>query len=178
MRALALLPGVHLSLAGEGPERATLEALARELAPLVGADPSLAERAARLLGEHLGGDEDAARAIFENTDRVLLPGYFVRVRIPQGEPKASLLVPDAALGSDQGGRYLLVVNKDNVVEQRKVELGQQVDTLRVIESGITAEDRVIVGGLLRAIPGDKVDPQTQTASAAPAPPAPASGNAR
>ena len=120
----------------------------------------------------------AARAIFENTDRVLLPGYFVRVRIPQGEPKASLLVPDAALGSDQGGRYLLVVNKDNVVEQRKVELGQQVDTLRVIESGITAEDRVIVGGLLRAIPGDKVDPQTQTASAAPAPPAPASGNAR
>ncbi|AMN38963.1 efflux RND transporter periplasmic adaptor subunit [Rhodoplanes sp. Z2-YC6860] len=115
----------------------------------------------------------AVRAIFENTDRVLLPGYFVRVRVPLGEPKTSLLVPDVALGSDQGGRYLLVVNKDNVVEQRKVELGPQVDTLRVIDSGISADDRVVVGGLLRAIPGQKVDPQTQTASAAPA-----SSNAR
>lgn len=119
----------------------------------------------------------AARGIFENADRVLLPGYFVRVRVPLGEPTASLLVPDVALGSDQGGRYLLVVNKDNVVEQRKVELGPQVDTLRVIDSGIAAEDRVIVGGLLRAIPGQKVDPQTQTASAAPATP-PAPGNVR
>jgi RND family efflux transporter MFP subunit len=115
----------------------------------------------------------AARGIFENADRVLLPGYFVRVRVPQGEPSASLLVPDTALGSDQAGRYLLVVNKDNLVEQHKVEVGPQVDTLRVIESGIKADDRVIVGGLLRAIPGQKVDPQTQTASSAPAP-----GNAR
>jgi RND family efflux transporter MFP subunit len=120
----------------------------------------------------------AARGIFENTERVLLPGYFVRVRVPQGEPTASLLVPDTALGSDQGGRYLLVVNTDNLVEQRKVEVGPQADTLRVIESGIKADDRVIVGGLLRAIPGQKVDPQTQTASSASAPPAPASGNAR
>jgi RND family efflux transporter MFP subunit len=110
----------------------------------------------------------AARGIFENAERVLLPGYFVRVRVPQGEPTASLLVPDTALGSDQGGRYLLVVNKDNLVEQRKVEVGPQSDTLRVIENGIKADDRVIVGGLLRAIPGQKVDPQTQTASSAPA----------
>lgn len=115
----------------------------------------------------------AARAILENSGRVLLPGYFVRVRIPDGEPKTSLLVPDTALGSDQGGRYLLVVNKDNVIEQRKVELGPQVETLRVIDSGISAGDRIVVGGLLRAIPGQKVDPQTQTASAAPA-----SNNAR
>ena len=114
-----------------------------------------------------------ARGIFENADRVLLPGYFVRVRVPLGEPRNSLLVPDVALGSDQGGRYLLVVNKDNVVEQRKVEVGQQVDTMRVIDSGISADDRVIVGGLLRAIPGQKVEPQMQTASSAPA-----SGNAR
>jgi len=119
----------------------------------------------------------AARAIFENADRVLLPGYFVRVRVPLGEPRTSLLVPDAALGSDQGGRYLLVVNKDNLVEQRKVELGPQVDTLRVIDSGISAEDKIVVNGLLRAIPGQKVDPQTQTASPAPAAIAPASGNA-
>jgi multidrug efflux pump subunit AcrA (membrane-fusion protein) len=82
----------------------------------------------------------------------------VRVRIP-GPERNVLLIPDVALGSDQGGRYVLVASKDNVVEQRKVEIGPRVDTLRVIESGITVEDRVIVGGLLRAIPGQKVDPQ-------------------
>ena len=75
--------------------------------------------------------------------------------------RTSLLVPDVALGSDQGGRYVLIANKDNVVEQRKVEIGPLVDTMRVIESGLTAEDRVIVSGLLRAVPGEKVDPQTQ-----------------
>ena len=60
----------------------------------------------------------AARAILDNADRSLLPGYFVRVRIPS-EPEPALLVPDVALGSDQGGRYVLIVNKDNVVEQRR-----------------------------------------------------------
>ena len=69
----------------------------------------------------------AARAILQNPGRVLLPGYFVRVRIPLDAPQDALLVPDVALGSDQGGRYVLVVNKDNVVEQRKVEIGQLVD---------------------------------------------------
>ena len=106
----------------------------------------------------------AARAIFQNADRVLLPGYFVRVRVPLGEPRDSLLVPDVALGSDQGGRYVLVVNKGNIVKQRKVEIGVLVDTLRVIESGIASGDRVIVAGLLRAIPGQKVDPQMQSAA--------------
>jgi RND family efflux transporter MFP subunit len=108
----------------------------------------------------------AARAILENADGVLLPGYFVRLRIPLGEARNALLVPDVALGSDQGGRYLLVVNKDDVVEQRKVETGQLVDTMRVIESGIAADDRVLVSGLLRAIPGQKVEPQLQAAAAA------------
>ena len=107
----------------------------------------------------------AARAILQNADGLLLPGYFVRVRIPRGPPATALLVPDVALGSDQGGRYVLVVNKDNLVEQRKVELGPLVEAMRVIEKGIAADDRVIVSGLLRAIPGQKVDPQTQSASA-------------
>jgi RND family efflux transporter MFP subunit len=106
----------------------------------------------------------ATRAILQNANRQLLPGYFVRVRIPRGEARTALLVPDVALGSDQGGRYVLVVNKENVVEQRKVEVGPLVDTMRVIENGLTGEDRVIVSGLLRAIPGQKVDPQTQTAA--------------
>jgi hypothetical protein len=91
---------------------------------------------------------------------VLLPGSFVRIRVPFDE-KPALLVPDAALGSDQAGRYLLVVNADNVVEQRKVQTGQLDGELRVIESGIKADDKVVVAGLLRAIPGQKVDPQLQ-----------------
>ena len=106
----------------------------------------------------------AVRAILQNPDRVLVPGYFVRVRIAE-EPQQALLVPDVALGSDQGGRYVLVVNSDNVVEQRKVEIGAKVGELRAIESGLKPDDRVVVAGILRAIPGQKVDPQPQTPAA-------------
>jgi RND family efflux transporter MFP subunit len=103
----------------------------------------------------------AARGILSNPDRVLLPGFFVRVRVPFGEQNSALLVPDTALGSDQAGRYLLVVNADNVVEQRQVQIGPLDGGLRVIESGLKGDDRVVVAGLLRAIPGQKVDPQLQ-----------------
>ncbi len=106
----------------------------------------------------------AARAVLANADRVLLPGYFVRVRIP-AKPQPALLVPDVALGSDQAGRYVLVVNKDNVVEQRKVEPGQLVGDLRVIENGLTKDDRVVVGGIMRAIPGQKVDAEQGSVAA-------------
>jgi len=77
-----------------------------------------------------------------------------------------LLVPDVALGTDQAGRYVLVVNKDNVVEQRKVEPGQLVGELRVIDKGLAKDDRVVVGGIMRAIPGQKVDAEERTAAAA------------
>jgi RND family efflux transporter MFP subunit len=107
----------------------------------------------------------AARAILENSDRVLLPGYFVRVRIPF-RPRAALLVSDVAIGSDQGGRYVLIVNTDNVVEQRKVEPGQLIGELRVIEKGLTKDDRVVIGGIMRAIPGQKVEPELRTLAAA------------
>jgi len=100
----------------------------------------------------------AVRAVLKNPDGVLVPGYFVRVRVAADEEN-SLLVPDAALGSDQGGRYVLVVNKDNVVEQRKVTTGPRVGELRAIDSGLKADDRVVISGILRAIPGQKVDPQ-------------------
>lgn len=100
----------------------------------------------------------AARAVLENADRTLLPGYFVRVRIAS-QPEPSLLVPDVAIGSDQGGRYVLIVNKDNVVEQRRVEPAQSVGELRVIRTGLTKDDRVVVGGIMRAIPGQKVAPE-------------------
>ena len=108
----------------------------------------------------------AARGIFQNADRVLLPGYFVRVRIPVEQQSDALLVPDTALGSDQGGRYILSVNKDNVVERRDVKVGPLTDDLRVIDSGLAAEDRVVIAGVLRAVPGQRVDPQVQPAAAA------------
>lgn len=102
----------------------------------------------------------AVRGVVPNDKRVLLPGYFVRVRVPFDQEKSALLVPDTALGSDQGGRYLLVVNGDNVVEQRKVQIGPVDNGLRVIESGLKPDDRVVIAGLLRVIPGQKIDPQT------------------
>ena len=106
----------------------------------------------------------AVRAIFQNPKLTLLPGNFVRVRIPIDAGASALLVPDVALGSQQGGRYVLVVNSDNVVEQRPVTVGVLVGDLRVIESGLKPDDRVIVDGLLRAIPGNKVEPKMRPAS--------------
>jgi len=99
------------------------------------------------------------RARFDNPKSVLLPGYFVRVRVPSQDPRPAFLVPDVALGSDQGGRYVLVLNGDNVVEQRRVTIGQLADDLRVIESGLKADDRVVVDGIQNAIPGQKVAPE-------------------
>lgn len=108
-----------------------------------------------------------ARAVLDNPKNVLLPGYFVRVRVPLGPPADALLVPDSALGSDQSGRYVLTVGKDNVVEQKNVEVGVLEGRLRVIEKGLGADDRVVVNGVQRAVPGQKVDPQTAAATPAP-----------
>jgi RND family efflux transporter MFP subunit len=105
----------------------------------------------------------AARAELPNEQRLMLPGFFARVRVPLEETPA-LLVPSVALGADQAGRYLLVVDGDNVVQQRKVTVGQAVGEMAVVESGLKPDERVIIAGLLRAVPGQKVDPQTQTAA--------------
>jgi RND family efflux transporter MFP subunit len=105
----------------------------------------------------------AARAELENPTRLLLPGFFVRVRVPL-EQTPELLVPTVALGSDQTGRYVLTVDGENVVQQRKITTGAAVGDMTVVESGLKADERVVVNGLLRAIPGQKVDPQTQTAA--------------
>jgi RND family efflux transporter MFP subunit len=107
----------------------------------------------------------AARASLPNANRALIPGSFVRVRVPS-RPLPALLVPDTAIGADQGGRYVLIVNKDNVVEQRKVEAGQTRGNLRIVESGLTKDDRVVTGGIMRAIPGQKVAPELTTLQAA------------
>jgi RND family efflux transporter MFP subunit len=98
------------------------------------------------------------RGVFENADGVLLPGYYARVRVPVQEHVKAMLVPDTALSADQGGSYVLVVTADNVVEQRHVTTGSLDGTLRVIEHGLAPTDRVVVAGLQRAVPGQKVSP--------------------
>ena len=108
----------------------------------------------------------AGRAIIDNKDALLEPGLFVRVRIPKQLNVNSLLVPDVALGNNQQGRYLLVVDAKNVVEQRQVEVGELVDgALRIIKSGLKPDERVIVGGAMRALPGNTVVAVTASAAA-------------
>ena len=103
------------------------------------------------------------RAILRNSDRTLLPGIFVKMRLPMEKSAANaLLVPNNCLQEDQGGRYVLVLDKDNVTQQRYVQLGQQVGALRVITSGLTADDRVVIGELWRSSPGTKVTPDLKT----------------
>jgi RND family efflux transporter MFP subunit len=105
------------------------------------------------------------RGILPNKDRALLPGYFVRVRVPRGQQPDALLIPDRVIGSDQSGRYVFVANKDDVIEQRKVELGQQVGELRVIEKGLTPDDRVVISDLMMVVPGQKIEPTLKTIAA-------------
>jgi RND family efflux transporter MFP subunit len=103
------------------------------------------------------------RGILRNPDRTLLPGMFVNIRLPMGKTmQSALMVPDRALQEDQGGRYLLVVDQDDVIRQRYVQTGDLIGTLRVIASGLKPDDRVVVGELWRATPGLKVVPQLTT----------------
>ncbi|MDQ7782486.1 MAG: efflux RND transporter periplasmic adaptor subunit [Desulfomonilaceae bacterium] len=98
------------------------------------------------------------RAVFPNEKKLLFPGLFCRVRVPL-EEKEALLVPELAVGIAQVGRYVLVVDKDQVVEQRLVETGRLEGTLRVIEKGLKQNDWVVVNAIQRAIPGTKVTPK-------------------
>jgi RND family efflux transporter MFP subunit len=101
------------------------------------------------------------RGTFENTSRPpkLLPGLFTRIRMPVGQRPDLPLVSERAIGNDQRGTYLMVVNAENVVERRSVQTGQRIDGLIVIEDGLHADDQVVVKGVQRARPGRKVDPE-------------------
>jgi RND family efflux transporter MFP subunit len=100
------------------------------------------------------------RTRYENEDESLLPGLFTRVRFAMSS-EDSLLVPESALLSDQQGRYALVVNNENTVEVRRVEIGPLDGAMRVVTEGLNPDDRVIVLGVLRARQGSKVTPKTQ-----------------
>jgi RND family efflux transporter MFP subunit len=107
------------------------------------------------------------RGIFGNPDRVLLPGLFVRLRLPVGRDRDAILVPEVALGFDQIGRYVLVIDDKNVVERRGVNIGQTFGEMRVISEGLSGDERVVVNGLMRAIPGREVTPEMQEATSQP-----------
>jgi RND family efflux transporter MFP subunit len=102
-----------------------------------------------------------SRAIVPNNDLSILPGQFGRVRLIGSAPYEALLLPDAAIATDQSRKIVFVVKEDNTVEAKAVTLGPLDDGLRVIRDGLTAEDRVIVDGLQRARVGAKVTPQQQ-----------------
>lgn len=93
-----------------------------------------------------------------STTRVLSPGLFIRVRLPIGQPHRSILVPEQAIGTDQGRKFLYVVNEKDEVVYHPVQVGKLDRGLRVVEKGISAGDRVIVSGLQRVRPGAKVKP--------------------
>jgi RND family efflux transporter MFP subunit len=105
------------------------------------------------------------RGILDNTDRSLLAGYFARVRVPIGKEPNALLVPDTALGADQGGAYVLVVGADQRVVEKHVTRGSLHGSLRVVGSGLTPDDVVVVNGVQRATPGQVVAPTTVTLKA-------------
>lgn len=115
------------------------------------------------------------RAVFSNPDGVLTPGMFGRIRVPGSPVYQALLVPDAAIGTEQTRKVVLVVGPDNVATARHVTLGALLENnLRVIKDGLKADDRVVVNGLMRARAGQKVTPQEEGA----APPAPAGSQAK
>jgi multidrug efflux pump subunit AcrA (membrane-fusion protein) len=98
---------------------------------------------------------------------MIMPGLFARVRVPVAEDKAALVVPQQALGFDQQGSFILVVNGKNVVERRAVTTGTEVDGFRVVEEGLQGEEWVVVEGVIKAIPGRPVNPEKKELKAPP-----------
>ncbi len=103
------------------------------------------------------------RAVFQNPNSLFTPGMFARVRVPASAPHEALLVPDAAIASQQTQKYVLVVDDKSVAKPKTVTLGQLVGKLRVIESGLAPDDKVVVKGLARVRPGQKVRAQGESA---------------
>jgi RND family efflux transporter MFP subunit len=96
------------------------------------------------------------RGVFPNEFKTLKPGLFVRIRLPIGAPYKAILIPDEAVLSDQGRKYVFVVDKQNKVVYRPVELGQEIQGLRVIKKGVDLGERLIVSGTQRVRAKDEV----------------------
>lgn len=101
------------------------------------------------------------RAEFANKAGLLTPGMFARIRVPGSPAYPALLLPDEAIGSEQARKYVLVVDKDNIARPKYVVLGDLFEGLRVVKQGLTADDRVVVNGVARVRPGQKVTPEEE-----------------
>jgi multidrug efflux system membrane fusion protein len=108
------------------------------------------------------------RASFDNADGSLLPGLYARIKVGGGSPHPAVLVDDAAIGTDQDKKYVMVVDKDNRAQYREVTLGTQSEGMRVIVKGLEPNERIVVSGLQRVRPNDVVKPNAVAmASASP-----------
>ncbi len=106
------------------------------------------------------------RGVFRNpSPAILLPGLFARIRLPIAKRQDMPLVTERALGADQSGQFVLIVNSDGRVEKRNIADGQLIDGLRVIEDGLVGDEWIVVRGVQRARPGAEVDPQKSEMSA-------------
>src|SRR3954468_19238178 len=113
-----------------------------------------------------------ARALLSNVNRTFTPGLFARVRLLGTDKHLATMVQDAAIGTDQDRKFVLVLKADNTVEYRPVTLGRVVEGLRVVDSGLQPGERVVINGLMRVRPGMKVA-ATNAAMVAEVPAAPA-----
>jgi RND family efflux transporter MFP subunit len=108
------------------------------------------------------------RALIPNPDLTLAPGLFARLRLPGSGLYQAVLLPDAAIGSDQAQKFVYVVTDDGKTEYRAVKIGPLLDGLRVVRDGLTPEEWVVVSGVQRLRPGQPVDAQRDEAEAKPA----------
>lgn len=112
-----------------------------------------------------GSGTIAVRAVVQNPDGKLRPGLFGQLQLAASAPRPAFLLPDTAIVTDGARRVVYVIGPKDVVQARPVTLGPVVDGLRVIKTGVTAKDRIIVGGLQRARPGQPAKVQAGTIAA-------------
>jgi RND family efflux transporter MFP subunit len=107
------------------------------------------------------------RAVFTNDDGRIVPGLFARIRLPLSEKHSALLVDERAIGTDQANKFVLTLTSSNTVAYRPVELGPMIDGKRIVRSGLTEGEKIVVNGLARVRPGASVTPQDEEPAAAP-----------
>jgi multidrug efflux system membrane fusion protein len=105
-----------------------------------------------------------ARGVFPNPDRLLIPGFFARLRIPGGPAHAALLIPERAIGSDQGQKFVWIAKPDGAIEYRRVTLGGQHGALRAVADGLKPDEQVVIEGIQKLRPGAKVKAEVVTVS--------------
>lgn len=100
------------------------------------------------------------RAVFDNSDGRFTPGLYARLKLVGSSQYAAALIKDEAVGTDLGKKFVLVLDKDNAVQYRAVELGPKLEGLRIVRQGLSKGEKIVVNGLQRAMPGSTVDPQS------------------